>query len=556
MARKTYAGGSSSLADFKQMCLLGEGAYSAVYKVLRLADNEIYALKKVKLPSLSDKEKQNALNEVRLLASVKNPYIIDYKEAFFDDKTRCLCIITEYADGGDLFQLISKCQKERSYIRETDVWRYLLSMSHGLKALHDMRILHRDMKCANVFLHLGPEGLVAKLGDFNVSKVAKRGLCMTQTGTPYYASPEVWRDMPYDAKSDLWSLGCVLYEMVSLRPPFRAEDMEGLYRKVLRGQYPRIPQHYSHDLSEVLAALLQVNPRHRPSIDQFLQMPVIRRHAADYFHHGDDPCPLDLLQTIKLPKNAIDLSICLPKPRYDLPKILPEEDFSPVHSSELGGRSVIRTRPTKRGPGSHQRAPAAPTPAMMPPVAVSGEAQQENANDRLAEQSDHGTELGVDRYAAPAPTEPEVSRPLEAGRDSLDAYLQQQIREEPAPPKQQPPQLPSGDTDKQEHSNNHYVRQDHVAESASRASPSPDPHRGLTSHGAGAGAGAGGGSAASRHSPSPIGQQPRHSRLSRRPMASYARAQYALGSQPQQQAPSQPTGGGLRLPRLFAAKAS
>jgi len=112
--------GATSLTDFKQLALLGEGAYSAVYKVLRLADNEIYALKKVKLPSLSDKEKQNALNEVRLLASVKHPNVVAYKEAFWDDKTRCLCIVQECADG-DFLQQINKCKQERAYLREADI---------------------------------------------------------------------------------------------------------------------------------------------------------------------------------------------------------------------------------------------------------------------------------------------------------------------------------------------------------------------------------------------------------------------------------------------------
>lgn len=79
----------------------------------------------------------------------------------------------------------------------------------------------------------------------NVSKVAKKGLLYTQTGTPYYASPEVWRDQPYDSKSDIWSLGCVLFETISLKPPFRADDMAGLYKKVLQGAYPKIPTHYS-----------------------------------------------------------------------------------------------------------------------------------------------------------------------------------------------------------------------------------------------------------------------------------------------------------------------
>jgi len=320
MRQLNSTGQSACLKDFKQLALLGEGAYSTVFKVLRLSDQNIYSLKKVKLPSLSEKEKQNSLNEVRLLASVGHENVIGYKEAFLDEASGCLCIVTEFADGGDLYQKITQHQKLRTFFRESDVWHCVFGMVHGLKALHDMKILHRDMKCANVFLGLKGE---VKLGDFNVSKVAKRGLCMTQTGTPYYASPEVWRDMPYDAKSDMWSLGCILYEMVALRPPFRADDMEALYRKVLKGQYPRIPSVYSRDVTESISILLQVNPRQRPNVDQFLASPVMQRHA-NYDCHGRSgkvPQASDLLQTIKLPKNFMDaenLSICLPKPRYEI----------------------------------------------------------------------------------------------------------------------------------------------------------------------------------------------------------------------------------------------
>ena len=118
------------------------------------------------------------------------------------------------------------------------------------------------MQSANVFLT--KEG-IAKLGDMNVSKLARNGLLYTQTGTPYYASPEVWRDKPYDAKADIWSLGCVIYEMITLKPPFRAEDMEGLYKKVIKGVYNKIPSQYSIELSNVIRAMLQVNPALRPS---------------------------------------------------------------------------------------------------------------------------------------------------------------------------------------------------------------------------------------------------------------------------------------------------
>lgn len=134
----------------------------------------------------------------------------------------------------------------------------------GLKSLHNVNIFHRDLKSANIFLH--KDG-TAKLGDMNVSKVAKKGLLYTQTGTPYYASPEVWRDQPYDHKSDIWSLGCVIYEAITLKPPFRAEDMQGLYKKVLKGIYPKIPSIFSSDLSALVKFLIQVTPKMRPDCD-------------------------------------------------------------------------------------------------------------------------------------------------------------------------------------------------------------------------------------------------------------------------------------------------
>lgn len=140
---------------------------------------------------LSDKEKENALNEVRILASINHINISAYHEAFIDESSQSLCIIMEYANNGDLFQKISRHQKEQTYLREEDIWRIFIQVVRGLKALHDTNIFHRDLKSANVFLN--KDG-TTKLGDMNVSKVAKKGLLYTQTGTPYYASPEVWRD--------------------------------------------------------------------------------------------------------------------------------------------------------------------------------------------------------------------------------------------------------------------------------------------------------------------------------------------------------------------------
>ncbi|CAD8098460.1 unnamed protein product [Paramecium primaurelia] len=302
-----------SLKDFQILQELGEGAYSRVFKIKRIADQQEYALKKVNLQSLSDKEKQNALNEVRILASVRHANVIQYKEAFLEEQSQTLCIVMEYADDGDLYQKIVECQKKGVLMSENDIWNIFIQIVKGLKALHDMKIYHRDLKSANVFMNI--DGTV-KLGDMNVSKVARKILLYTQTGTPYYASPEVWKDQPYDSKSDIWSLGCVLYEMTTLKPPFRAEDMSGLYKKVVKGYYPKIPTIYSQDLSNVIRALLQVQPHLRPSCDKILQLSSIVNRLDDKVLIEEEGAKF-LLQTIRVPRNMHYLTDRLPKPNYN-----------------------------------------------------------------------------------------------------------------------------------------------------------------------------------------------------------------------------------------------
>ena len=308
------------MEDFQIISKLGEGAYSTVYKVMRIVDRKIYALKKVKLLNLSDKEKENALNEVRILASVKSNYVVSYKEAFFDEKDRTLCIVMEFADNGDLYQKITEHKKRSIFFEESTIWRIFIQLVRGLKSLHDLNILHRDLKSANIFLYSNGE---AKIGDLNVSKVTRGGLGTTQTGTPYYASPEVWNDFPYDNKSDIWSLGCVLYEMITLRPPFRAADMEGLYKKVTKGQYSKIPDIFSDDLYQMVQFLLQVNPKLRPNCDQILNHPILKKRI-EYFktitgekENNNINKNKGLLKTIHMPKNLVFLADKLPKPNYD-----------------------------------------------------------------------------------------------------------------------------------------------------------------------------------------------------------------------------------------------
>ncbi|CAD8083977.1 unnamed protein product [Paramecium primaurelia] len=330
-----------SLKDFKMLSKLGDGAFSSVYKVKRIEDHLEYALKKVNLNNLSEKEKQNALNEVRILASIRHQNIISYKEAFLDPTSNSLCIIMELASDGDLLQKIKKYIKTNSSFKEAEIFRYAFQLLNALKSLHEMKVMHRDIKSANVFM-INNE---VKLGDMNVSKVAKQGLLYTQTGTPYYASPEVWKDHPYDCKSDIWSLGCVLYEMAALKLPFQAEDMDGLFKKVVKGFYPKLPVTYSFDLQNLIRMMLQVSTALRPTASQLLELPFFQKYKLN-----TPDSTAQLLNTIQFPKNKSYINI-FPKPNYKFKtESTDKNDLEQIHrkrQATLGGNASIFSNPTR-----------------------------------------------------------------------------------------------------------------------------------------------------------------------------------------------------------------
>ena len=311
------------MQNFELISKLGEGSYSTVYKVRRKADLKMYALKKVKLKNLSEKEKQNALNEIRILASIKSDHVISYKEAFIEKKEQILNLVMEFANKGDLFQKITYYKQMQKSFEEVEIWNIFIQILQGLKCLHDLKILHRDLKSANIFLF---NNNLAKIGDLNVSKVAKSGIGHTQTGTPYYASPEVWNDESYTSKSDIWSLGCVIYEMITLRPPFKAENMEGLYHKIMKGKYQKIPDKYSQDLNEILKLMLKVDQNERPSCDELLKNDIVIKRIEFLKQNKNEENDNDnainskdeneLLKTIKISKNLLFLSGRLPKANY------------------------------------------------------------------------------------------------------------------------------------------------------------------------------------------------------------------------------------------------
>ena len=306
----------TSLSDFEILKKIGKGSFGSVYLVKRKKDSKIYALKSVILSNLPKNQQESSVNEVRILASVHHQNVISYKEAFWDDNTSSLNIVMEYADDGDLYTKIKKMKEEKIFFEEKTIWDYAIQIIQGLKALHDKNIMHRDLKSENIFL---TKNYKCKIGDMNVSKVLKEKLLMTQTGTPYYASPEVWMSKPYSFKSDLWSIGCVIYEMCELKTPFTGKDMDDLFINVCMNKTERINKRYSDDLWFMIKKLLEVNVDKRYNCKQFLECDIVKNKINEFNsidNNNEESVNNSLLLNTIIFRDIKDIKRQLPNKKY------------------------------------------------------------------------------------------------------------------------------------------------------------------------------------------------------------------------------------------------
>ena len=253
---------------YKKVKVVGKGSFGHAVLVQSVLDRKHYIMKIIDVSRMERKQKEEALNEVHVLKAMRHPYIVTYRESFMDK--RCLCIVMDYADGGDMYGKIAKQKQNGKGFPENMILDWFVQICLAIKHMHDRKILHRDLKTQNVFLTSKGE---VKIGDFGISRVLQHTYDCAQTaiGTPYYLSPEICQEKPYNQKSDIWSLGCILYEMVTLRHAFDASSMKGLVVKILRGTYPSIPSCYSQNLRDLIDEMLEKDPHKRPSIKKILE---------------------------------------------------------------------------------------------------------------------------------------------------------------------------------------------------------------------------------------------------------------------------------------------
>merc|ERR1719499_1193934 len=150
----------------------------------------------------------------------------------------------DFADGGDLYQRISRTRKAGQSLAERQIIRWFTEAALALKYMHDKHVLHRDFKSQNLFLTAADR---LRVGDFGISKVLESTAAFARTaiGTPYYLSPEICLERPYSFGSDVWALGCCVFEMAALKVPFDAQNLQALVQKIVRGPLPQIPVAYS-----------------------------------------------------------------------------------------------------------------------------------------------------------------------------------------------------------------------------------------------------------------------------------------------------------------------
>ncbi|CAM4915498.1 unnamed protein product [Rotaria socialis] len=283
---------------YKVIKVLGRGSYGEVWLVSPLESStgskskpRRCVLKRISIGRSNNEKNElaGAEREAQLLSSLRHPNIVSYIESF-RSRDHHLNIVMAFCEGGDLYTKIK--YRKKQLLNEEQIIEWFIQITLALQYMHGRSILHRDLKTQNIFL---TKHEIVKVGDLGIAKILDNNgsdLATTVIGTPYYMSPEIFSNQPYGQKSDIWALGCCVYEMATLEHAFKAGDISSLVLKVVRGQTPSLPSAdvYSKPLIELINAMLDKDAENRPTAKQILQHPYIKQHIAHLYDKTRERC--------------------------------------------------------------------------------------------------------------------------------------------------------------------------------------------------------------------------------------------------------------------------
>ena len=276
------------IREYQILEKIGKGTFGTVYKVKKYNESFLYVIKQIPLNELTEEQIKQVNTEAKLLSLINSNFVVKYFESFIDNYE--LFIVMEYCDNGDLYHFLQEQQIKSTPLKEDLVWQIFIKITLGLSTIHKMKILHRDLKTLNIFLN---KDMGVKIGDLGIAKQLNQGsFANTLIGTPYYISPEMCEDKPYNQKSDVWALGCILYELCTFRHPFDATNQGALFLKIMKENPEPIFACYSSNLQKLVNQILEKNYEKRPSCLDILNNPIVIEKAKKFglYHELEKAC--------------------------------------------------------------------------------------------------------------------------------------------------------------------------------------------------------------------------------------------------------------------------
>ena len=267
------------MEDYEFLGNIGQGMSGKVYKAKHKIENKFYAIKKLNFNEINEKERIAIQEEVNLLKQLRHPNIVTYKDSFFDEEN-CLNIVMIFCEMGDMYTKIRKQKGE--YFPEETILLWIAQLCLALSYVHDKKILHRDIKTQNIFIQ---NEHTIRIGDFGIAKEYNQNqdLGGSLIGTPLYMAPEVYNSSKkYSFRSDIWSLGCCIFEMCNLKNAFEAKSWNAVFVKVNKGQRAQLNSRYSSGMKNLVDSMLSVNGKNRPTIASILEKPFMKPIVGKY----------------------------------------------------------------------------------------------------------------------------------------------------------------------------------------------------------------------------------------------------------------------------------